>query len=181
LVTTATPRLSDGEAVLWVGRADSVPWFLPADVLLTVFLLVWTGVAVSGLLAAARKGSGEVVIPVLLVCVGLYLLVGRLFVRHRRWTRAEYTLTSDRLIVANGRHESSDWLDQLPPPELLGNRAVGFGGGFAQQARLAMTGWPRTGSSGGRGPQFPVLVGFRDAAELRDRISQAQVQARRRR
>lgn len=180
-MTTATPRLSDGETVLWVGRADNVPWFLPADVLLTAFLLAWTGAAAGGALAAARNGSGQIVVPLVFVCVGLYLLVGRLFVRHRRWSRAEYTLTSDRLVVTVDGRESSDWLDQLPPPVLIGGSAVGFGGGVAQQARLAMTGWPLAGGSGGRTPQLPVLVGFRDAAELRDRIGQAQTQARRRR
>jgi hypothetical protein len=110
---------------------------------------------------------------------GLYALVGRLVVRYRRWKRATYMLTSDRLIVNIGGQEQSDWLDQLPPPVLMGNRAVAFGGGFAQRARLTMIGWPLAGVSGGRrAPELPVLVGFRDAAELRDRISQAQRQAR---
>jgi hypothetical protein len=181
-MTTATPRLNDGEAVVWAGRADSVPWFLPADIPLTAFLLAWTAAAAGGVVAAARQGLGQLAVPLAFVCIGSYLLVGRLFVRHRRWQRAEYTLTSDRLVVTVGGQELSAWLDQLPPPVLIGRRAVGFGGGFGQQARLAMTGWPLAGVNGGRtAPQLPALVGFRDAAELRDRIGRAEAQARSRR
>lgn len=124
-MTTATPRLNDGEAVVWAGRADSVPWFLPADILLTAFLLAWTAAAAGGVVAAARQGLGQLAVPLVFVCVGSYLLVGRLFVRHRRWQRAEYTLTSDRLVVAVGGQELSAWLDQLPPPVLIGRRAAG--------------------------------------------------------
>jgi hypothetical protein len=120
-------ELESGERLLWSGSPDSRRWICQQDAFLIPFSIVWGGFAIfweATVLSSSTARSG-VLFPlwgVPFVLIGLYLLVGRFFVR--RWVRARtlYAVTDRRVIViapswARRESTTSVWLSSYPPIE----------------------------------------------------------------
>src|ERR1700709_563441 len=96
---TIQAELSADEKVLWTGHADRVPLFVTADLLLVPFTFIWAGGAIAFAVSGATRNPGTLPFAALFAFIGLYISVGRLIVRYRRWRSNEYTLTTERVIV----------------------------------------------------------------------------------
>lgn len=96
----------DGEEVLWSGTPDALRYFnrsdlilVPVTVLLGWFLLSY---AYSSFMLMVRGQSAVFALSGITVAlVGLYLLFGRIWYRHRRLSRNVYFVTSRRVFVFN--------------------------------------------------------------------------------
>ncbi|MDQ2739354.1 MAG: hypothetical protein M3Y35_12250 [Actinomycetota bacterium] len=93
-----------GEKVLWAGRPDLAVWFGRADLYLVPFTLVWAGFTVFWNVMA-WEGHAPVffrIWGVPFLVVGIYVVVGRFYVKRNQKQRLEYALTADRAIVCDG-------------------------------------------------------------------------------
>jgi len=101
--------VSPGERRIWEGKPDPHVLFIPADFYLIPISVLFTGFSVVWLMAAVRQVS-PVQIPfgvvgAAFVAYGLYLMVGRFFVKTFRKRRTRYVLTSRRAIVIRPRRQ----------------------------------------------------------------------------
>jgi hypothetical protein len=112
--------------LLWSGKPDSRRWFYPQDAALVPFSLMWGGFTIFWEAGAISSASAtDLLFPlwgVPFVLVGLYMMVGRLFVR--RWMRrgTVYALTDQRIVSLvpswpRGERATSVWLGSYPPIE----------------------------------------------------------------
>jgi hypothetical protein len=175
-------ELAPEERVLWRGQPENRRWFYPEDLVLVPFSVLWGGFAIfweAGALTStsARESTGVEVLFSLwgipFVLIGLYLMVGRLFVR--RWTRrgSLYVVTDQRILSFSpswkGRFRvKMIWLSSYPPLEKRAGRGdqgtlcVGTTGP-GQHWLGASSGWP--GASRMRGSAI-VLADIPDVAHV---------------
>ena len=170
-------ELTSGERVLWEGRPDADRWLTTQDWYLIPFSLMWGGFAVfweAGVLSSPSARS-SIIFPVWgvpFVLIGLYLIFGRFFVRHRMRKATSYALTDKRVLeigqsLFGGRRVNSVWLASYPSiDKKIGNNGRGtiwigqfpVGRGFAVDPS-----WPGTGRMTANGV---VLVDISDAANV---------------
>lgn len=96
----------DGEEVLWFGTPDALRYFTRSDLMLVpvAVLLGWflLSYAYSSFMLMVRGQSAVFALSGITVAlVGLYLLFGRIWYRHRRLSRNVYFVTSRRVFVFN--------------------------------------------------------------------------------
>lgn len=96
--------LLPGERVIWTGRPDADVWLEASDAALIPFSVLWGGFAIVWEVMVVNSGA-----PVLLkiwgipfVAIGVYLLVGRFFVRRWQRRRTTYLLTDRRALIVRG-------------------------------------------------------------------------------
>ena len=104
-------HLFDGEEILWTGRPDASVNFDRRDLTLIPFSIAWAGFAifatggfVKGYIEAVKSGGQEgsmlfLVLAAAFSLLGLYLLVGRFFIKRWNKRRTYYALTDARVLV----------------------------------------------------------------------------------
>jgi hypothetical protein len=172
-------ELDPGERVLWTGKPSAPGWFQRQDWVLVPFSLMWGGFAIFWEVAAlsSRSARQSVLFPlwgIPFVLMGLYLIVGRLYVRRRTLERSVYVLTDRRALSiarswwGSGEHVRSIWLRSFPPVEkqlrrdgsgtlMIGTMPV------AQRLLSGETAWPMTSLLPGGAVVFADIA---DAAEV---------------
>jgi hypothetical protein len=160
--------LQPGEQLLWQGRPRGGIWLLPSDALLIPFSLMWGGFAIFWEVSVLsnQHARNTVLFPIWgipFVLVGLYLIVGRFFVRRWMLRNTRYAVTNRRAVAITpsfrgGHRESAVWLRSYPQIDRRGNSRSGtlFIGstGLGPRSLLADPGWPMVGSLGGGGVVF---------------------------
>ena len=96
-----------GQVVLWCGRPDARVVFMPADLVLIPFTVLWAGmpmlIGVVALNGGSRMPTGIAIsIIVVFGLVGLYLLVGRFVVKAILNAKTFFVVTASDAIVARG-------------------------------------------------------------------------------
>jgi len=164
------------EPMLWAGRPDAGVLFGRGDRLLVPFTVLWGGFAVFWNVMAWR-GHAPVFfrwwgIPFLLA--GLYVIVGRFFVKRNRKRRLEYALTSTRAVICDSRGGVRDVplahapIEQSPSRDgrhmtvTFGTSSNGWGGGFGAGRLPANSGLDVFGSNSAT----PAFVDVADVAGL---------------
>ena len=99
--------VSLGQVVLWCGRPDARVVFMPADLVLIPFSVVWTGLGilmgVRALIGGSRMPTGIAIAVIVVVGLfGLYLLVGRFVVKAILNAKTSFVVTASDAIVARG-------------------------------------------------------------------------------
>ncbi len=152
------------------------------DLLLVPFTVLWGGFAVFWNVMAWR-GHAPVFfrfwgIPFLLV--GLYIIVGRFFVKRNRKRRLEYALTSSRAVICDSRGGVRDVslahtpIGQIPSRDgrhltvTFGTSSNGWGGGFGAGRLPANSGLDVFGSNSAA----PAFVDVADVAGLQAALAQ---------
>ena len=97
--------LHPGENLLWTGRPQKGRLFRREDRYMIPFSLLWCGFAIFWEISVIKSRA-----PLLFrlwgipfVLVGLYITVGRFFVRSFQEKNSRYALTSQRIIAQNGK------------------------------------------------------------------------------
>ncbi len=178
-----TPELQPGERALWSGRPGTERWFVPSDLFLIPFSLMWGGFAIfweaSALIAKTPSGSGRYGILFQLwglpfVAIGLYMIFGRFIARRYFGRRTAYAITDRRALVLKptwrgGRHLTSVWLVSAPP---VSQRATRRGNGTVLLGSMPMSqmasfvGDPGWILGGGSSDTVVVFWNISDAAEV---------------
>lgn len=170
-------ELAPGERVLWEGRPDAHRWLFVQDWYLVPFSLMWGGFSIFWEASALSSPSSRstVIFPlwgVPFVLIGLYLMVGRFFARHRIRKATSYAVTDQRVIeigrsLFGGQRVNSVWLASYPPVEKrVGNdgRGTVWIGQFPVGRSFALDpswpGWSRVTANG------VVLADIPDAARV---------------
>ena len=104
------PHLRPGEKLLWSGQPDPRVHFMPFDVFLVPFSVLWCAGVVGGLVVTIRQGEPPWAVALLVgfLTIGLYQAVGRFIVKARRKRSTVYGLTETRAIVVEGDRRVSD-------------------------------------------------------------------------
>lgn len=97
-----------GQVVLWCGRPDARVVFMPADLVLIPFTVLWAGLpilmGVTALNGGSRMPPGiAIAIIVVFGLFGLYLFVGRFVVKAILNAKTSFVVTASDAIVARGR------------------------------------------------------------------------------
>lgn len=175
------PYLLDGESLLWWGRPDPEKHLGRNDAFMVPFSLLWGGFAIFWEVTAIAQGAPAffVVFGALFVAIGLYVMVGRFFVKARTKRQTAYGLTDSRALVAVGSGSLSEAtvarqpIDQRVSPDRR-HLTVVFGRPASGLAPLAM--YANTGMD------FFTLggapVGFYDVADV-DGLARALRRVRR--
>jgi hypothetical protein len=170
-------EIEQGERVLWSGRPDNRRWLCSQDVVLLPFSIVWCAIVFASSAGALSSHGGESAFSILsnvpFVLIGLYLLVGRLFVRRRIRGRTLYAVTETRALSIEGTWRGAErvrsvWFGAYPPvDEQLGRDGSGtivVGSLATGRRRLgAGSGWP-AGRSGTA--NAVVFADIADAADV---------------
>lgn len=142
-------QLHRGETLLWTGEPDPSVLFTRADAFLVPFSLFWCGFIAFWIHGVVSSGApmGLVAFGGVFALIGLYMLVGRFFVK--RWTkrRTRYAVTDQRALALTGATEVSDAdLQQASVSVRCGRDrrhvtvTVGGGGAWSPAALYANTG-----------------------------------------
>jgi len=175
-------ELEAGERLLWSGRPDSRRWLYPQDAVLIPFSVMWGGFAIfwEAEVLSSSSARGTVLFPlwgIPFVLIGLYLMIGRFFLR--RWIRRRtlYAVTDQRVFTISpswprGERTTSVWFGSYPPVD---KRVARDGRGtlwigplpYANRWLASEPGWPgghsRTGSA-------VVFADIPDVDEIYSRI-----------
>lgn len=178
-------ELAHGEQVLWSGKPDNRRWLYAEDLVLVPFSLLWGGFAIfweiSVLTSGHQRGATQIFFSlwgVPFVLIGLYLILGRIFVRRWLRRRSLYVLTNERVLSFSyswrgGLGVRVIWLDSRPPLEKhIGRNGQGtlcVGQTAPGQRWLGSnTGWPGAAMKG----SAIVLTDIPDAASVYAQIAQ---------
>ena len=186
-------RLLPKEKLLWSGRPAQGILFLPRDMMLVPFSLLWGGFAIFWETQALSSGKAPgffAVFGAAFVLVGLFLIFGRFL--FDAWLRGNthYALTDQRIII----QRSAPWADfkavdlrQVPETSLSGNSGGRGTVRFGPQAQV----WAGSSRSGFAGwipsldptPQFLAINDARRVFEMveehrREGDARGQVRAR---
>lgn len=103
--------LHENEVVLWSGAPKTGLAFRAFDLLLVPFAFIWTSFPAGLVISAVSTHEGDSwspltfaagAIPLLFLCIGLYISVGRFFTDAFVRSRTRYLLTNERALVASG-------------------------------------------------------------------------------
>jgi hypothetical protein len=145
-------KKSAGERVLWEGKPAQGLRFAPQDMFAVPFAAIWL-IAVVAIFGSILFGHATIVDPMayivmpLFVAVGLYMLVGRLWIDSLARKQTQYWLTSERAVIESGLLRStirSVSLAAVPEIQLragrMGRGTIRFGapGPFA----MMPSNWP---------------------------------------
>jgi len=175
-------ELESGERLLWSGRPNSRRWLYPQDAVLVPFSILWGGFAIFWE-AAVLSSSGardSVIFPlwgIPFVLIGLYLMVGRFFVRRWMRKRTLYALTDQRVISIapswpRGERTTSVWFGSFPPVQkrlACDGRGTIWIGSFPLTHRWVATdsGWPGARSANANAVVFADIP---DVDDVHSRI-----------
>lgn len=98
------PRLHEGEEILWQGTPDVSAWWTRVDLFFVPLTVLWLGFAVFWTVSAASSIRGPHfmwIFGLVFVAIGVYMAIGRFFVKAARKRRTRYFLTNRRAIVVD--------------------------------------------------------------------------------
>ena len=162
-------ELVGGEKVLWLGQPDSSRHFDSSDRFLVPFSLLWGGFAIFWEIGVIRAGwVFGAIFGIPFVAMGLYITVGRFFVKARAKRRTSYAVTDRRVLsVLRGGQTKAMFLNLVPALNSRirddGSGTVIFGNASWLQASYGNTGAEFLG----RGYDADV-VAFYDIRDARD-------------
>jgi hypothetical protein len=118
------PYLRPSEQLLWTGQPDPSVHFTPADLYLIPFTVFWAGFSIFWIAVAAAGDAPVlfVLIGVPFLLIGLYITIGRFFVKARLKRRTAYGVTTDRVLVAIGERTLLDSPIKYEPMRLKRSR-----------------------------------------------------------
>ena len=171
-----TRELGSGEKLLWSGQPAAGIRFVPADLMMIPFSLLWGGFALFWEYTVLKSGTASwffALWGIPFVLMGVYMIIGRFFFDAHRRARTAYGLTPERVIIISGvfsRETRSLPLKQLPEIA-VSERSDGTGTiVFGTQSPLAPTwmgSWP--GSARFKPAQFESIPRAREVfGRLRD-------------
>lgn len=99
---TTEPRLKKDEVIRWQGAPDPGVYFTRADSFFVPFSFVWLGFALFWTVAVAGSATAPRftwLFGLVFVALGVFLVVGRFFVKAAVKRRTRYFLTDRRAIV----------------------------------------------------------------------------------
>jgi len=118
------PLLHENEEILWVGRPNPRKVIGPEDLYLIPFSLFWSGFAFfweyMAITQTRSESSGDPSAWVFslfglpFILVGLYMLIGRFIYKSWKKSHTYYAVTTQRVIILQGRRVSTTRLDALP-------------------------------------------------------------------
>jgi hypothetical protein len=100
----ASDELRPGERLLWVGQSDPGRLFGARDAFLVPFSLLWGGFAIFWEVGVLTTGAPWffALFGSVFVLIGLYLIVGRFFVKRHRKRTEVYAVTDRRAFITTG-------------------------------------------------------------------------------
>lgn len=112
----------NNEELLWFGKAEAPAYFSRADWLLIPLTLIIGGIMLmyvySSIVMMVRGQSISFALSgITFLLIGLYLIFGRIWYRHKRIKRLVYAVTSERVIVLDTLRAVITL--SLPLPEVL--------------------------------------------------------------
>lgn len=99
----ATPLITAGEQILWKGTPGKGHLFLPSDLFMIPFSIIWCGFAFFwefGVISSGAPFFGLFGLP--FICVGLYITVGRFIWKVYIRTKTAYVITNRKIIRRQG-------------------------------------------------------------------------------
>ena len=166
-------QLARNEKLLWSGQPRGGIKLRAADALMIPFSLMWGGFAIFWEMSVLKQGAPGFFalwgIP--FVLVGLYLIVGRLFVDAWQRSRTHYALTNERAIIVSGllgqkvkslplRTMSDITLTERPD----GSGSIALGSASGPYGWMAGSGWPGMGRY--QPPTFEMIENVRQVHTL---------------
>ncbi|GAA1353188.1 hypothetical protein [Falsarthrobacter nasiphocae] len=155
-------RLHSGESLLWSGRPDPSKHFTAKDAFLIPFTVLWAGFAIfweASVFGMTRGGRGPGIVFILFgavfVAVGLYMVIGRFFVKAAQKRKTYYWITTERAIITK---DNGSWEDVILGQSPVRTRARGTHGDVSFVAGggpLGIDIWENTGM-----PSFASRGGF---------------------
>jgi hypothetical protein len=143
-------HLLPGERIQWSGQPGQGLLFMPSDIALVPFSLLWGGFAIFWETTVFRTGGPSffLLFGAAFVAVGLYMIAGRFLVD--AWLRGgmQYAVTDSRILIARSapfKQLKSVSLSNLPEAELKersdGRGTIRFGAAMPMWSRRNMGGW----------------------------------------
>jgi hypothetical protein len=171
--TEIEQELIGGERVIWVGRPDPSRHFDRSDRFVVPFSLLWGGFAIFWEIGVIREGwNFGMIFGIPFVAMGLYITVGRFFVKARKKRRTYYAVTDRRVLsVERGGSTRAAFLDRIPTVNSSiredGSGSVTFGNTSWMEGSYANSGLDFFGQGYGA----PDTVGFDDIEDVRAVVS----------
>lgn len=97
-------ELSVGEHVLWSGQPKPGLQLRLTDAVFIPFSLIWAGVIVSWARNVFSSGVDLFFLPlsIFLLCIGVYMIIGRFFVDAAIRAKTWYGVTNERVMIITG-------------------------------------------------------------------------------
>jgi hypothetical protein len=172
-----TGRLLGGERVVWSGQPGRGLIFMPRDVFLVPFSLLWCGFAIFWTVSAGEIGSPGffTLWGAMFICIGLYFVVGRFVLDAWIRRRVQYAVTNRRILIARGGPFSNFTalsLGQLPDAQLSergnGRGTIRFGQAVSMWSNQGMSTWTPSLDP------TPQLLAIDDARSVFDLIQRSR-------
>ena len=173
-------ELVRGEKAIWLGQPDPTRHFDSSDRFLVPFSLLWGGFAIFWEIGVIRAGWGfGAIFGIPFVAMGLYITVGRFFVKARTKRRTYYAVTDRRVLsVVRGGQSKAMFMNLIPTINARirddGSGTVIFGNTSWLQASYGNTG----AEFFGRGYDADVVAFYdiSDAREVVDLVNELRSQ-----
>ena len=100
----ATPLLSAGEHILWKGTPGKGHFFLPSDIFMIPFSIIWCGFAFFWEFGVISSGAPifMAIFGLPFIAVGLYITVGRFLWKAYIRKNTAYVITNKKIIRKQG-------------------------------------------------------------------------------
>jgi len=161
---------------LWTGSPAQGLLFVPSDVFLIPFSLLWCGFAIFWTVSAARQGAPFFFYAwgAMFVCIGLFMVFGRFAFDAWLRRRISYAVTDRRILIMRtapfSNFRSLD-LERLPDVQLTGEKATRGNLRFGSVA--TPFGYPRMGGWFPALDPVPQFLGVESPSKVFDLIMKA--------
>jgi hypothetical protein len=130
IVYALSGELLPGEIILWAGKPNISVHLNRTDVLLIPFSMLWFGFAIFWTIGASKAGGAFGLFGIPFVLVGLYLFLGRFFIKAHRKRRTGYAISNRRVIMitvdatGNRKSTTSVEINNIQNESLLAGRQM---------------------------------------------------------
>lgn len=103
------------EQILWTGSPQGNRWFTKEDIFLVPFSLLWCGFALFWEASVILTGIWPFALfGIPFVVIGLYMVAGRILIRHANWKKLQYAITDRRVLWKCGSRCVATNINQIP-------------------------------------------------------------------
>ncbi|WP_257307585.1 hypothetical protein [Geothrix campi] len=143
-------ELQTGESLLWAGRPRQGVYLRSSDALQIPFSLAWCGFALFWEYSVVKDG-GPIFFKlwgIPFVLIGIYMVIGRFFADSLMRSKAQYAVTSNRILIISGLFNlKTTSIGLANIPELFFVESNNGGGTIAFSATASQwwsgsSGWP---------------------------------------